>query len=98
MPDIDSHTENESLEQIQTSPRFLPLLVHLDVVSKQPIVRVDFLNKEPGCLNHRKGGCLVLNSAHQGESGGLVGAGGVLAHSVGIVVSEHDKHSANYMK
>ena len=98
MPDIDSHTENESLEQIQTSPLFLLLLVHLDVVSKQPIARVDILNKEPGCLNHRKGGCLALNSAHQGESGGLIRASSVLADSVGIVVGEHDKCSANYMK
>ena len=96
-PDRDSLT-NEKLPEIRAIlPLCFGLFVQLDVVCYQPFVIHVLIDKVPASLNNCKGENLDLNSSHQGKSGGLIGASGVLADSVGIVVGLIDKIGTLYV-
>ena len=98
VPDGDTLFVHPTLEHFVVSPPVSVIVSEAIVVSKNPVVLILALLEESANLDGHQSGHLVLNRCHQRECIGLIGAGGVLAHGVGIVVGERDQNRAANME
>jgi len=88
MEDVESELGHPSLEHLILSPPIFGVIIKSTVVSENPVVLVLLLFKFPSDLDGHEASHLILDSCHKRKGSGLVGARGVLAHSVGIIVGK----------